>query len=280
MNNVENGAAAPTAKLAEVIGEHLEPEKTSNPVWADEELPLKYYSAFYSGTAVMDEFFAAQRSVVEELCDEKLAGEKRHDAVSLVDVGCGTCEMGSKLAGSVKYNVNVDFNPVFFRLALRLHPEMWKRDNVVCVLGDACELNDLLKDEKNAVPQDIWEKRRVLTTLTNTFGILPKPIREPILRQMVEAAGPDGVAVVSCFHSGSFRRGVNEFYKMMPEMCGPLTDEMCDFDKAVFLQPETGYTSQWWSEEMLRDAVKDIDGIEVEVMVRGPGIFMIMRQKP
>lgn len=167
---------------------------------------------------------------------------------------------------------------MFFRLTFELHPQCLEATNFHCLLGDAQELSALLEANPSLSNDEFKQTRKVCTTLTNTFGILPEPIRVPIIKEMVRAAGPDGASVIACFHSGSFRRGIEEFYKQTPEMCGTITDEMCDFDNAVFLNPDTGYTSQWWSEERLRNQLQSIEGVDVEVKVRGPGIFYILRQ--
>jgi hypothetical protein len=97
---------------------------------------------------------------------------------------------------------------------------------------------------------------------------------------MVSAAGHNGAVVLGCWWGDKFRRGVEEFYKQNPKLCGVVLDEHCDFEAANLLVPDTGYSSHWWREEELRALfAPHASEVDVEIRTFGIGIFAIAHRR-
>eukprot|EP00541_Cyclophora_tenuis_P011041 CAMPEP_0116554896 /NCGR_PEP_ID=MMETSP0397-20121206/7839_1 /TAXON_ID=216820 /ORGANISM="Cyclophora tenuis, Strain ECT3854" /LENGTH=398 /DNA_ID=CAMNT_0004080093 /DNA_START=133 /DNA_END=1329 /DNA_ORIENTATION=+ len=237
-------------------------------VWTDVHMPLMWRAAVYSGaTPVMSALLDAQLKLLRSL----LAKE----GSSYVEVGCGTAEMQSKVHSDAEFAVGVELSPMMLKLAKELHPELGSGSNhLVC--ANATVLDDALHKD---MPSKFWETRRVVTILMNTLGILPDCIRQEVISQMIKVAGEDGAVVIGCWHNESFRVGMEEFYSVHPELCGPIDDATeVDYEKANMHVPSTGYESHWFSADELKAFVPE-ETHNVEMQVSGVGIFAIVTAK-
>ncbi|KAF0693091.1 hypothetical protein As57867_015841, partial [Aphanomyces stellatus] len=98
----------------------------------------------------------------------------------------------------------------------------------------------------------------------------------------LQVAGDDGVVVIGCWHSKSFRRGVEEYYMKNPLLVGDqVTLDMCDFESSDLWVPKTKYESHWFSEAELQHFVKAYaaKGYEITTHIDGIGIFLTCKRR-
>ncbi|CAK4608457.1 unnamed protein product [Aphanomyces euteiches] len=240
--------------------------------WTDREMPLIWRDSIYTGKcAIMTELYNAQKEYVTSL----MAPNRPN---SYVEVGCGTSEMGSVLYDRMAYTVGVEINPVMLDLAKDIHPEMNAHRGNYLLEGNALELESILE---KSMPSDFWKSSRIVAILMNTFGILPEHIRQRVVDQMIRVAGDDGVVVIGCWHSKSFRRGVEEYYMKNPKLVGDkVTLDMCDFDSSDLWVPSSKYESHWFSESELKNFVQAyaVKGYEISTHVAGVGVFLTCKR--
>ncbi|ETW07358.1 hypothetical protein H310_01894 [Aphanomyces invadans] len=242
-------------------------------VWSDRKMPLIWRDSVYTGKcAIMTELYTAQKAYIASL----MALDR---PTSYVEVGCGTSEMGSVLFERMAYTVGVEINPVMIELAKDIHPAMHAHPRNYLIEGNALELEAILK---RTMPADFWTSTRVVAILMNTFGILPEAIRQGVIDQMIDVAGDDGVVVIGCWHSESFRRGVHEYYMKNPALVGDnVTLDMCDFTTSDLWVPSSKYESHWFSAAELKRFVQAhaANGYAVSTHVEGIGIFLTCRRQ-
>ncbi|RHY19751.1 hypothetical protein DYB36_008758 [Aphanomyces astaci] len=242
-------------------------------VWSDRKMPLIWRDSVYSGKcAIMTELYSAQKAYITSLMAP-------NQPTSYVEVGCGTSEMGSVLFDRMAYTVGVEINPVMIELAKDIHPLMHAHPRNFLIEGNALELEAILNRD---MPADFWKSSRVVAILMNTIGILPEAIRQGVVDQMVTVAGDDGVVVIGCWHSESFRRGVEEYYMKNPLLVGDnVTLDMCNFETSDLWVPSSKYESHWSSEADLKAYVQAYaaKGYDISTHVAGIGIFLTCRRR-
>jgi hypothetical protein len=95
---------------------------------------------------------------------------------------------------------------------------------------------------------------------------------------MAVTAGLDGKVLVVVFDGAYFKRGVGEFYRVSPGLCGDLGDATIDLAARELVVPSTGYRSHWFTadelwalaeEAGLRNATIEADGIGLFLVANG-----------
>lgn len=199
---------------------------------------------------------------------------KGGEPATYVEVGSGTNEAGARLLLASKdmgHYVGLDLARAFLEWSQRSYPQLNDPERCTLIHGNACHLAESMA---GLVPDALWGRPRLMGLVMNTIGVLPESIRKDVVRESVLCAGTGGVVLVGCWWAGAFARGVEEFYKPNPELCGDITDEMVNLEKATLLNPKTGYSSQWWSEERVRSLFEGVVPDEdIKISTAGVGIF-------
>jgi len=239
--------------------------KKKKVLWESLE-PMVWYNAIYKNPTVwLKEIFLAEIEITKKLLS---SGEKS----SLIDVGCGTAELLAYCYPHCKYAIGFDINKKFLDKARELHPE-FLRKNAFLVHGNALHLQKVLL--KN-MPQDFWKTERVVVLVMNTLGIIPETLRKGILKEMINLIGNDGILMLGCWNKNYFELGI-EWYKRHPEICGELEAEDYDVENGTVKIHESGYESQWWSEETLKNLLEEYRGkYELLFIDKGVGIFAFL----
>lgn len=234
-------------------------------VWEDERMPLIWRAAVYSGiTPVMNDLFASQ-----EVFFQHIFGDSK--SASYIEVGCGTAELAAKIHNLCRFSVGVEINPAMIDLARSLHPLLDANEDNYLICGNATELNSIINAK---LPTEFWGTSRIVSIMMNTFGILPKEIRQTVIDEMLEMAGADGKVVIGCWHSKQFPIGISEFYQKHPELCGEINMERdIDYNSSDLDVESTGYQSHWFSAGEL-GAYFDESKYDVEFQTHGIGIFL------
>lgn len=206
--------------------------------------------------------------------EEQLAELSTPDAkATYVEVGSGTNEAGARLLEKSKtmgHYVGLDLARAFLEWSQRTYPQL-NGPSSTLIHGNAVHLAESMA---GLVPDSMWSKPRLMGLVMNTIGVLPDCIRQDVVRECVLCAGTGGTVLVGCWWSGAFKRGVEEFYKLNPELCGEITDDMVNLEKATLLNPKTGYSSQWWSEARVRHLFEGVvPDADIEISTAGVGIF-------
>ena len=81
--------------------------------------------------------------------------------------------------------------------------------------------------------------------VNNTIMIMPEEIRGVVCKSMMEVAGGDGRCLVTYWSGNCFERGIDQYYKKNPALCGPFDAvEDVNYETRTLTTP-SGYMSQW-----------------------------------
>ena len=238
---------------------------------------VRRVASMYQGRAkCMEELFAHQLDVIGGCLKELNAAEG--SGATYVEVGSGTNEAGARLLESskdMKHYVGLDLARAFLEWSQKSYPQLNDATRSTLIHGNACHTAASMA---GLVPDSVWNGPRLMGLVMNTIGVLPESIRQDVVRESVLCAGVGGTVLVGCWWSGAFKRGVEEFYKMNPALCGEVTDDMVDLENATLLNPSTGYSSQWWSEERVQSLFEGVVPVGDMVMsTHGVGVFAKVR---
>lgn len=219
---------------------------------------------------------------------------------TFVEVGCGSSEAAACLLreqGSVEY-VGLDIAKGFLDMSRTLLDKVAHRRTAFALLqGNALELFEVMQsaaaaalavadvtdtsatDEGHVVARAL-KSPCLVGCLMNSMGIFSPEGRETVVKAMIRVAGNGGAVLLGCWAAAEFRRGVEEFYKKQPELCGTITDDMVDLEAATLHNPDAPgapYSSQWWRPEQLVYLFPSSSRARVEVAHVGIGIFACLR---
>lgn len=117
------------------------------------------------------------------------------------------------------------------------------RPSVHHVLGDATELNELLK--KANIPE-LWTHPKLVCCVMNTLGILEPNTRLAVLAEMSKLLDPTDSYMLTVFNRAHFAEGIQCFYQTSPELCGTVKPDHYDLQSGDLRVTETGYYSHWF----------------------------------
>jgi len=201
---------------------------------------------------------------------------------SLVEVGCGTGEFVRANEHEFRTAVGVDFNEEFIAFC-KNNARARKVGSTQYFQGDACELNDLLKQK---FPQraargrrgvEFWDDSRVVACVGNTIGIIPEELRPRVYDEMAELAGRDGVLVMVYWNARWFGDACLNFYHANPNLCGVFEGESVDF-KNTTLKTPMGYRTKWTGADEARALMEDLGMEIISLREKGKGIFVAARR--
>jgi SAM-dependent methyltransferase len=193
------------------------------------------------------------------------------DYAILVEVGCGTCKFCSSFIDTVSHVVGVDISEEFLEFARQRSADAF--GNLTLVNGDATNLENLVRNEKQ-LPLDFWARRKVVCCVMNTLGIMPDSIRLEVLREMVKVTGDNGHFFLAVFNGDHFRRGVEEFYRTVPHLCGDVQDSDVNYETTELNIAETGYYSHWFAPAKLEKLVVAAGLRDYRIEQHGIGLFV------
>merc|ERR1719436_994029 len=171
----------------------------------------------------------------------------------------------------------MDFNPHFIDYCKQQVPEA-SRGHVRHLLGDAQELDDLLKSEL-PTEWNVEGRKKVVICVGNTVGIMPPPIRKNVYQKMKEVAGSDGYMVVVYWNGNRFGDAVQNFYHKNPQLCGSFTGECIDLDTCTLTTP-SGYRTHWTKPDEARAIFEQEVGVEVTgLLEKGNGVLVAGRMR-
>lgn len=227
-------------------------------VWQD--LSAAAYDEAVYGSPLLGPVFDAELRVARRLLTP--------DSV-LIEVGCGTGQFCRRLVGHAGSVVGVDISA-----GMLAELATCAGGDVVLVEGDACRLAELVA-ESPLVGALIERRAPVVACVMNTLGIMEGETRRRVLEQMAATAGPAGRVFVVVFDGAHFERGIEDFYRLNPRLCGDLTDATIDLVTHELTVPSTGYYSHWFSVDELL-AMADQAGLQnVAVAAEGIGWFLV-----
>lgn len=192
---------------------------------------------------------------------------------SLVEVGCGTGKFLLSFKDQVGSLVGVDISDISLE---HVRQESSNISNLQLVNGDATELSKVLKNE---IPQSapFWNHKKIIACITNTLGIMPESIRGDVVREMVQALGENGVFFLSVFNARFFQLGLDEFYRKVPALCGPIQDSDINYHNHELRVNATGYFTHWFSEDEVRGFVENAGLKDYEIIRHGVGLMVLGR---
>jgi SAM-dependent methyltransferase len=260
--------------------------------------------ALLSGLLAGDSFKASAKAAkaVADLSDAAAPVGTSDDAsgsplATFVEVGCGSSEAAACLLRAtpgVAY-VGLDLAQGFLDMSRTLlHKVASSSGSFALLYGNALELEQVMKtaatvDEsadggvpasESAVVASALERPSLVGCLMNSMGIFSPADRREVVKGMIRVAGSGGVVLLGCWAAAQFHRGVEEFYKKHPAMCGTITDDMVDLEAATLLNPDGpggAYSSHWWTPEQLLELFPESLRSSVEIATAGVGIFAILR---
>jgi SAM-dependent methyltransferase len=188
----------------------------------------------------------------------------------LVEVGCGTGQFCRRLVGDARRVVGVD-------ISAGMLEELARRagDSVLLVEGDACRLPCLLSESPGVGGLVGAGIPVVAACVMNTLGIMGEVTRRRVLEQMAVTVGPAGRVLVVVFDGAYFERGVEEFYRVNPGLCGDLSDATVDLTARELVVPSTGYRSHWFAADEVRGLAEEAGLRNVTVEAEGIGLFLV-----
>lgn len=148
-------------------------------------------------------------------------------------------------------------------------------DGVVLVEGDARRLAVLLAETPVIAGLVGPATPVVAACVMNTLGIMGEATRLAVLEQMALTVGPDGRVLVVVFDGTYFERGVEEFYRVNPGLCGDLADASIDLVANELMVPSTGYRSHWFSVAELHLLADQAGLRNATVSVHDIGLFLV-----
>jgi len=230
-----------------------------------------YTNQTYFGQLISDttEFV---KSIAEHI---KLSGR----SVSFVEVGCGTGEFVRAVGDDFRAVVGVDFNQEFIDFCNDHVPPRSKSKSHY-LQGDACELENLLKQE---FPQTVkegkqfWDGTRVVACVGNTIGIIPEELRPKVYQQMADVAGEDGVLIMVYWNARWFGDALLNFYHANPNLCGEFEGDSIDF-KSTTLTTPMKYKTKWTSVDEARDIIEGMGMEIISIREKGKGVFIAARK--
>jgi len=235
--------------------------------------------AVYTNQTYFGELISDTTEFVKTIAEHtKLNGRR----VSLVEVGCGTGEFVRALQNDFRNAVGVDFNKEFIDFC-KEHTSARKIGKTSFIQGDACQLNDLLRDAFPRTPErgsrgvEFWDDARIVACVGNTIGIIPEELRQQVYNEMVELAGNDGVLVMVYWNARWFGDACLNFYHANPKLCGPFNGDSVDFKKTTLTTPMQ-YKTKWTSVEEARNVMEGL-GLEIiSLREKGKGVFVAARR--
>lgn len=239
--------------------EKLTPQR-SEQVWCDLSA-ASYDAAVYTNPLLV--------AVLED--ELVLARQLLHQHRILVEVGCGTGQFCRRLTGDALAVIGVDISTTMLdRLAAQCGEEL------LLIHGDARFLSMLLAEHGTF----LWLDEEggagpLVACVMNTLGIMREQTRWDVLQQMGLTAGPRGRVFLAVFNGEHFARGIEDFYRQSPELCGPLDDATIDYDTRELTVHATGYYSHWFDEAELRRLAEDAGLRNVSITATGIGLYLV-----
>lgn len=188
----------------------------------------------------------------------------------LVEVGCGTGQFCRHLVGRVGTVVGVDIAEGMLDVLRRECG-----DRVLAIEGDARRLSAVLSGD--ALYQQLVAREADVVTacVMNTLGIMSAETRSTVLHEMAMTAGSDGRVVATVFNGDYFERGIDDFYRRNPRLCGSLDGATIDLATRELIVPATGYYSHWFSEPELWQMADKASVRNVEVRAEGIALLLV-----
>ena len=194
----------------------------------------------------------------------------------IIEVGCGTGEALKALEPF--HRIGIDYNPSFVEYC---------KNSVIAstvrfVVSDAQNLVSDMTTENSLLRQSVpheWLSStapRVIICVGNTVGIMPEDVRTRVYQQMIEAAGPGGVAIVVFWNAQWFGDAVQNFYFMNPQLCGEFDGSAIDL-KTHTLQTPSGYKTHWTGLEEARSGFKCMGFEILEAVEIGKGVAVVLK---
>ena len=108
----------------------------------------------------------------------------------------------------------------------------------------------------------------------NALGIMPRAIRQAVINEMVKVAGDDGQFFLVVFNGEHFARGVNEFYRTVPHLCGPVGDADVNLATKELNVASTGYYSHWFMYDEVVEMLETAGLRDYRIERHGVGLFV------
>ena len=189
----------------------------------------------------------------------------------LVEVGCGTCKFCMSFIGDFQYVVGVDISNKFLDHVRDKY--LTTNNKLFLVNGDATHLRAVLRSTKE-LPPDFWSRKRLVCCVMNTLGIMPQSIRQSVINEMLKLAGDDGQFFLVVFNGEKFTKGINEFYRTVPHLCGSVRDTDYDLDTRELRVAATGYYSHWFMYDEIVSMLETAGVRDYHIERHGIGLFV------
>eukprot|EP01104_Vermistella_antarctica_P008059 TRINITY_DN2011_c0_g1_i1.p1 TRINITY_DN2011_c0_g1~~TRINITY_DN2011_c0_g1_i1.p1 ORF type:complete len:558 (-),score=112.19 TRINITY_DN2011_c0_g1_i1:174-1847(-) len=235
--------------------------------WSEFSVDTWRNSVFTAGT-----FFRQLYVDTESLAQEALGSVGGGDGACIIEVGCGTGEFLFPLVEATSLLVGVDINTKFIEWCDDHRPQSAEH-KLRFVTADATKLE---KEIKEKAPSEVWNKRRIVACVGNTFGIIPR--RKEVLREMIQVAGDDGILLIVYWNAAEFPNAIKNFYEKNPKLCGDFQEEHVNY-KTCTLRTPSGYETHWTSVEEAKSTLRDFGLEEIKVEARGNGV-LVLAKKP
>jgi len=234
--------------------------------WVDID-PKNWGNAIYSGKVpIVFDVYKEELKFVDDIVSK---GD------SLIEIGCGLGHFLLEFINRVKYCIGIDISQDMLEVARKRAAEMGAEKNLFLINGDVVDSENLVR--KN-LPEDFWNSRKVVCCVLNTLGVMKSDVRVNVLKEMRKLVGSNGVFVLILFDKADFAdRGINEFYRNVPELCGSFDTDSVDFENGE-LHTDNGYYSHWFSREEVQNILKELD-LEGKIIKKGIGLFVVARPK-
>jgi SAM-dependent methyltransferase len=207
---------------------------------------------------LIKEVYDEETRLIQELADKESV---------LVEVGCGTGKFCLSQLGEFHTVVGVDISDPFLEFIRRTVPA---RDDLLLIKGDAANLTQVLNGDPGFQSR-VGTRRRVVCCVLNTLGVMPTDIRQAVAAEMARACGDGGRFFLTVFNARHFARGLDELYRRIPHLCGPIEESDIDWRTCDLRVASSGYSSHWFSKSELCALVENGRVKEYDIR-EGPGV--------
>lgn len=229
-------------------------------VW-DDMSPTVYEEAIYAnpllGSVFREELIRANECITSETV--------------LIEIGCGTGRFCLSFLRRVHHIVGIDTSQrALDYLASRAESH---RDEISLINGDAAQLACLLRDGAVDLPTDFQRRERFIACVMNTLGIMTPKHRVAVLAEMIHSSAPNGNFLLVVFNGDYFEKGVNEFYRKSPLLCGDIVASDVDWEHRDIRVSASGYSSHWFLRDELWRLLRGAGATSFTIEASGIALF-------
>lgn len=194
----------------------------------------------------------------------------------LVEVGCGTGKFCLSHLNQVSRVVGIDISEEF--LSYAKNKEL-STEKLLLIHGDATHLVSTLHNIPE-LKNDFWDKKRIVCCVLNTLGIMPASNRQTVINEMARLSGDNGVFFLVVFNGDFFERGIQEFYRTVPQLCGEVKNSDINLATREIHVATTGYYTHWFDKNELISLVENAGIKNYTIEQAGVGLFVIGSADP